>query len=155
MENRRSKDPGRREYDFRDRCPLCEIKDERNKERWDKIKEEQKERQEICNGVASEIKHRIERMEDAQKSFVLWRSFAIIVTLATLFVSGGFGLLWKSIGDGQRDVKESLSVIHRRVSETNTEVDHIGNKMTEALVNQNLMSTRLTQIEQRIDNKKP
>jgi hypothetical protein len=79
------------------------------------------------------------------------KTFGIIITVSTIFLSGILGAMWHSIDKVSKENGDKLSVIHRRISENDKEYDKIKDTLHDVQWSLNAMSNRLSSVEQRIE----
>lgn len=125
---------------------------------WGHHDEERKDFRKTVCGKLGDIKTTVEKKADEVdlrqvqadlKSMVPWKAFG----LAAIIVLSGFGYLVGTIKDGQKEIKEGVATIHRRISEQNTEYDKMQTTITDLQHSLNDIVRRLTGVEKQLEKK--
>jgi len=152
--------PGRRNYD-KMKCPNCDLL-------WSNLEKERAANKEYICGKILEVKKDVEKativMAEQAKvhsSFVPRWMFGLAFTL--LLLVGGWWFssfsntvkenqtaFYHSLEKSQGEVKDSLSTLHRRITETDNSREALKDSLTELKWSVNSVSTRLGEVEKQL-----
>jgi hypothetical protein len=112
--------------------------------RWEHHDNDAKEhRATVCSKITD--------LRETLKGMVPMKTFTIVVTVSTVFLSSILGAMWVSIDKLGKENGDKLSVIHRRISDNDKEYDKIKDTLHDVQWSLNSMSNRLSEVEKRID----
>lgn len=79
------------------------------------------------------------------------KTFMIVLMITSTVAASAFGLLWTGLEKNQRDIKESLSTIHRRITDRDVDYDKLNESVLKMRWSVDGMSSRLNEVENRIN----
>lgn len=79
------------------------------------------------------------------------KTFMIVLMIASTVAASAFGLLWTGLDKNQRDIKESLATIHRRITDKDKDYDQLNESVLKMRWSVEGMSGRLNEVENRIN----
>jgi hypothetical protein len=141
--------PGRRDYD-KYKCPNCDIL-------WDNLKAERLATKEhICTKIG-EVRKDVGEFGTSFKEHVKAHDgfvprWMFVSGVVVLLAVGGwwFQSFSTAIKESQKEVKESLQVIHRRVSETDNNREALKDSLVELKWSVNGLSNRVAEVEKQL-----
>lgn len=145
---------GRRGYD-KMKCPNCDLL-------WTHLtKDRQLTREQIDQDIEetkTEVAAVNKRLDDQVKvhsAFV--PRWMFISAFGLMLVAGGwwFNSFGNSMKEYQTDVKEKLTTIHNRITQTDQGREGLKDSLTEIKWSLNSVSNRLAEVEKKVNNQKP
>lgn len=116
------------------------------------IEEDRKEHRALVCGKIKEVQGGLDNMA---KTIVPRWIFSLVMSAAFGFSLILFCWVADSVKEGQAEIKTSLSVIHKRISDKDLEYGSLKDSMMEIKYGLQGVSTRLENVEKKVNNQKP
>jgi hypothetical protein len=141
--------PGRRDYD-KLKCPNCDIL-------WSNLERERQSTKEHVCGKIREVKEDVATIfdkinEQSRANSTLVPRWMFLTAFGALITAAGwwFSTFSTSLEKNQKEIKETVTTIHRRISETDNNRESLKDSMTELKWSVNALSTRISEVEKKL-----